>query len=168
MLPSQLVTFILLLVCILLIYKTMVIVPNDRTYVVERLGKHHATLQPGLAVIIPFIDRVVSRHSSEETQVNIADQECVTQDNKGLIFQSVIYLQVIDPVKASYGANSSIFALTKLAQTALSLVISQMPLDSIHKDNKKIKYAVMNTLSDSADIWGVKVVDYQTQFTTKT
>ncbi len=164
---SLLMLLIPIIVFTLLIYKSVVIVPNDRTYVVERLGKYHATLKPGLAILTPFIDRVVYRHNLQETQVNIPDQECVTQDNRLLVFQSVIYLQIIDPEKASFGSESAIFALTKLAQTALNLVISQMQWDTIHKEHEKIKHAVMNALSDSADIWGVKVVDYQIQLTTK-
>ena len=118
MAPTIIIIVLILFVLILLM-KTAYVVPQRTVYIIERLGKYSATLEAGFHILVPFIDRIAYRHSLKEVVVEVPPQSCITKDNISVEVDGILYMQVIDPVKASYGINNYIFASTQLAQTTM-------------------------------------------------
>src|SRR4026208_2131251 len=137
------------------------IVPQQSAYVVERLGRFHAVLEPGLNLIIPFLDRVAYRHSLKEVPLDVPEQICITKDNTQLTVDGIIYFQVVDPRLASYGSSDYIQAITQLAQTALRSVIGKMELDKTFESRDEINHHVVNVLDEAGRTWGIKVLRYE-------
>lgn len=137
------------------------IVPQQRAYVVERLGGFHAILQPGPKLIIPIIDKVVDRHDLREVPLDVPSQICITRDNTQLQVDGVLYYQVTDPKLASYGSSNYIIAITQLAQTTLRSVIGKLELDKTFEGREMINAAVVDVLDQAAATWGVKVLRYE-------
>lgn len=137
------------------------VVPQQSAWVVERFGKYNRTLQPGLSVLIPFMDRVAYRHSLKEIPMDVPSQVCITRDNTQLQVDGVIYFQVTDAMKASYGSSNFIFAITQLAQTSLRSVIGKLELDKTFEERDIINTQVVNALDEAASNWGVKVLRYE-------
>lgn len=137
------------------------IVPQQEAWVVERLGKYSQTLSPGLNFLIPFVDRVAYRHSLKEVALDVASQVCITKDNTTLTVDGVIYMQVTDPVKASYGSANYVVAVTQLAQTTLRSVIGKLELDRTFEEREMINATVVNELDQAALNWGVKLLRYE-------
>ena len=123
------VTIFLLIVAIVFVIKTINVVPQQHAWVVERLGKYHATLGPGLKIVLPFIDRIAYKHSLKEIPLDVPMQVCITKDNTQLEVDGILYFQVTDPMRASYGSSNYISAISQLAQTTLRSVIGRMELD---------------------------------------
>jgi len=136
-------------------------VPQQSAVVVERLGKYHATLVPGLNFLVPFIDRAAYRHSLKEVPLDVPSQVCITKDNTQLQVDGIIYFQVTDPMRASYGSSNYVFAITQLAQTLLRSVIGKMELDKTFEERDQINGAVVSALDEAAANWGVKVLRYE-------
>ncbi len=155
--------FIIALAILLIVFlaKSIYIVPQQHAYVVERLGKFHTVLQPGLAFIIPFIDNVRYRHLLKEIPLDIPSQICITKDNTQLQVDGIIYFQVTDPRLASYGSSDFVLAITQLAQTTLRSVIGRMELDKTFEERTAINSAVVAALDEAAINWGVKVLRYE-------
>lgn len=154
-------TLILLVAVLVFIVKAVKVVPQQNAYVVERLGRYHATLSPGLNFIIPFVDRVAYRHNLREIPLDVPSQICITKDNTQLKVDGILYFQVTDPQRASYGSSDYIMAITQLAQTTLRSVIGRMELDKTFEERDDINRTVVSALDEAAFTWGVKVLRYE-------
>jgi regulator of protease activity HflC (stomatin/prohibitin superfamily) len=137
------------------------IVPQQNAWIVERLGKFHAVLEPGLNVIVPFFDRIAYRHSLKEVPLDIPEQVCITRDNTQLAVDGIIYFQVMDPKLASYGTSSYELAISQLAQTALRSVIGKMELDKTFESRDDINRQIVEVLDEAGRTWGIKVLRYE-------
>ena len=155
--------FALVLVAVALLFAVqgIKVVPQQTAWVVERLGKFHAVLNPGLNIIIPFIDRVAYRHSLKEIPLDTPSQVCITRDNTQLTVDGVLYFQVTDPKRASYGTSNYVIAITQLAQTTLRSVIGRMELDKTFEERDAINNNVVSAIDEAAMNWGVKVLRYE-------
>src|SRR5690606_6257932 len=130
-------------------------------WVVERLGKYHATLTPGPTVVLPFIDRVAYKHILKEVPLDVPSQVCITRDNTQLQVDGILYFQVTDPMRASYGASNYVVAISQLAQTTLRSVIGRMELDRTFEERDSINASVVSALDEAALNWGVKALRYE-------
>ena len=155
------IALIILVVAIIFIVRTLKIVPQQNAWVVERLGKYDRTLTPGLNFLVPFVDRVAYKHSLKEVPLDVPSQVCITKDNTQLQVDGIIYFQVTDPMRASYGSSNYILAITQLAQTLLRSVIGKMELDKTFEERDAINASVVSALDDAAANWGVKVLRYE-------
>ena len=155
------VALVFLFVVIVFVARSIKVVPQQNAWVVERLGKYHATLTPGLNFLVPFVDRLAYRHSLKEIPLDVPSQVCITKDNTQLTVDGILYFQVTDPMRASYGASNYIVAITQLAQTTLRSVIGRMELDKTFEERGHINSAVVLSLDEAALNWGVKVLRYE-------
>ena len=158
-------TVIVMLVVLALVFifiiKAVTIVPQQHAWVVERLGKFHATLGPGLKIVIPFVDRIAYKHSLKEIPLDTPSQVCITKDNTQLAVDGVLFFQVTDPQRASYGSSNYIVAITQLAQTTLRSVIGKLELDKTFEEREFINHSVVSSIDEAAMNWGVKVLRYE-------
>ena len=159
--PVTTVSIAILVLAIVFAIKTLKIVPQQHAWVVERLGKFDRILMPGLNIIVPFIDRVAYKHELKEFPLDVPSQVCITRDNTQLQVDGVLYFQVTDPMRASYGSSNYITAITQLAQTSLRSVIGRMELDKTFEEREAINLAVVSVLDEAATNWGVKVLRYE-------
>ena len=155
------IAIVLLVIAAIFIFQTFKIVPQQNAWVVERLGKYDRTLTPGLKFVVPFIERVAYKHSLKEVPLDVPSQVCITKDNTQLQVDGIIYFQVTDPMRASYGSSNYIFAITQLAQTLLRSVIGKMELDKTFEERDTINASVVSALDEAASNWGVKVLRYE-------
>ena len=155
------IAFAILILAIVFAIKSLKIVPQQHAWVVERLGKYDRTLAPGLNVIVPFLDRVAYRHMLKEIPLDVPSQICITRDNTQLTVDGVLYFQVTDAMRASYGSSNYVAAITQLAQTTLRSVIGRMELDKTFEERDAINAAVVAALDEAARNWGVKVLRYE-------
>jgi len=137
------------------------IVPQQSAFVIERLGKFHGILQPGLNLIIPFLDRLAYQHSLKEVPLDVPEQVCITKDNTQLAVDGIIYYQVSDPRLASYGSSDYVLAITQLAQTALRSEVGKMELDKTFESREDINHRVVSVLDEAGRTWGIKVLRYE-------
>ncbi|MBC2769430.1 SPFH domain-containing protein [Pusillimonas minor] len=158
---SVFVTIVGLALAFIIIIKAIAIVPQQNAWVIERLGKYDRTLSPGAGFVIPFIERVAYKHSLKEIPLDVPSQICITKDNTQLQVDGVLYFQVTDPMRASYGSSNYISAITQLAQTTLRSVIGKMELDRTFEERDLINSAVVAALDEAALNWGVKVLRYE-------
>lgn len=142
-------------------FKMFKVVPQQEAHVVERLGKFHAVLNPGLNILVPFLDRIAYKHSLKEIPLDVPSQVCITRDNTQLTVDGILYFQVTDPKRASYGSSNYILAITQLAQTTLRSVIGRMELDKTFEEREDINRTVVASLDEAAVSWGVKVLRYE-------
>ena len=154
-------TLVLVVVAVLFAFQSVKVVPQQTAWVVERLGKFHAVLTPGLNFIIPFIDRVAYRHSLKEIPLDTPSQVCITRDNTQLTVDGVLFFQVTDPQRASYGTSNYVVAITQLAQTTLRSVVGRMELDKTFEERDLINKSVVSAIDEAALNWGVKVLRYE-------
>ena len=155
------VAVVFLIIAIVFVWQTFKIVPQQNAWVVERLGKFDRVLTPGLKFLIPFIERVSYRHSLKEVPLDVPSQVCITKDNTQLQVDGILFFQVTDPMRASYGSSNYIVAITQLAQTTLRSVIGKMELDKTFEERDAINASVVNALDEAALNWGVKVLRYE-------
>jgi regulator of protease activity HflC (stomatin/prohibitin superfamily) len=137
------------------------IVPQQHAWIKERLGKYAGTLGPGLRIIIPFVEKVAYKHSLKEIPLDVPSQVCITRDNTQLQVDGILYFQVTDPMRASYGSSNYIMAVTQLAQTSLRSVIGKLELDKTFEERDMINAQVVNAIDEAALNWGVKVLRYE-------
>ena len=137
------------------------VVPQQSAWVVERLGRFHAVLEPGLNIIVPFFDRVAYRHSLKEVPLDVPEQVCITKDNTQLSVDGILYYQVTDPRLASYGTSDYITAITQLAQTTLRSEVGKMELDKTFESRDEINKQIVSVLDEAGRSWGVKVLRYE-------
>ncbi|MFZ1891428.1 MAG: stomatin-like protein [Formosimonas sp.] len=159
----DLITFplIIIVLSVLFVLQAVKVVPQQNAWVLERFGKYQKTLLPGLNIIIPFMDRVAYKHSLKEVAMDVPSQVCITKDNTQLQVDGVLYFQVTDPMRASYGSSNFIFAITQLAQTSLRSVIGRLELDKTFEERDIINAHVVSVLDEAATNWGVKVLRYE-------
>jgi len=148
-------------IIVVLILMGVKVVPQQSAYVIERLGKFHEVLQPGINLIFPFIDKVAYKHSLKEQAIDIPEQICITKDNVQVTVDGVIFLQVTDAAKASYGISNYYFALSQLAQTTIRSEIGKIDLDKTFEERTNINKAVVSAIDEAAIAWGVKVLRYE-------
>ena len=154
-------SMVLVVVALVFVVQCIKVVPQQTAWVVERLGKFHAVLNPGLNIIVPFIDRVAYKHSLKEVPLDTPSQVCITKDNTQLTVDGVLFFQVTDPQRASYGTSNYIIAITQLAQTTLRSVIGRMELDKTFEERDIINRSVVSAIDEAALNWGVKVLRYE-------
>ncbi|MDR2196125.1 MAG: paraslipin [Gallionellaceae bacterium] len=155
------IALLLLVIAAVFIARSIKVVPQQNAWVVERLGKYHASLAPGLNFLVPFIDNVVYKHSLKEIPLDVPSQICITRDNTQLQVDGILYFQVTDPMRASYGSSNYVVAITQLAQTSLRSVIGKLELDKTFEERDTINAQVVQAIDEAALNWGVKVLRYE-------
>ncbi len=161
---NQTLFFVVLAIAILaivVIAKTAVVVPQQSAYIVEMLGKYSRTISAGFHILIPFVERIAYKHSLKEQAVDIPEQVCITKDNVQVGIDGVLYLQVLEPSRASYGISDYGFAISQLAQTTLRSEIGKIDLDRTFEERATINANVVSELDKATDPWGVKVLRYE-------
>jgi regulator of protease activity HflC (stomatin/prohibitin superfamily) len=148
-------------IAVIVLAKTAVVVPQQNAFVVESLGKYSRTLRAGFHILIPFIERAAYKHSLKELAIDIDEQICITKDNVQVGVDGVLYLQVLDPGRASYGITNYVFAISQLAQTTLRSEIGKIDLDKTFEERGAINSNVVSELDKASDPWGVKVLRYE-------
>ena len=157
-------TFILVGVIFLgfiLIVSMIKIVPQRTAIIVERLGKYRATFTAGFQILIPFIDKVRYRQTLKEQAIDVAPQICITRDNIAVEVDGILYLQVLDPEKASYGIDNYKFASIQIAQTTMRSVIGRLELDKTFEERETINVSIVEAVDKASEPWGVKVTRYE-------
>lgn len=157
-------SFVLLLLSIFIfiaIVKMAKIVPNQWAYVIERLGKYSRTLSAGFHLLFPFLDKIAYKHSLKEKAIDVPPQTCITKDNISVEIDGVLYIRVVDPVKASYGITNYKFAITQLAQTTMRSEIGKIELDVTFESRENINASIVDAVDEASDPWGIKVTRYE-------
>ena len=152
---------LLIVIAVIFVSRAIKIVPQQSAWVVERLGKYHSSLAPGLNILVPFIDKVAYKHSLREIPMDVPSQVCITRDNTQLQVDGILYFQVTDPMRASYGSSNYLMAVTQLAQTSLRSVIGKLELDKTFEERDIINAQVVQAIDEAALNWGVKVLRYE-------
>ena len=155
------IALVILVIAIIFVVRSIKFVPQQNAWVVERMGKYHSSLTPGLNFLVPFIDRVAYKHSLKEIPLDVPSQVCITRDNTQLTVDGILYFQVTDPMRASYGSSNYIIAVTQLAQTSLRSVIGKLELDKTFEERDIINAQVVAAIDEAALNWGVKVLRYE-------
>ncbi len=155
------IAIVVLAIAAIFISRTLKVVPQQHAWVIERLGKYHGTLTPGLNFLVPFIDRVAYKHVLKEIPLDIPSQVCITRDNTQLQVDGILYFQVTDAMRASYGSSNYIMAISQLAQTSLRSVIGKLELDKTFEERNIINAQVVAAIDEAALNWGVKVLRYE-------
>lgn len=143
------------------VLKCVRIVPQKQAFIVERLGKYHSTLDAGLHLLMPLIDRVAYKHTLKEQAIDVPPQQCITRDNITVEVDGILYLQVMDPAKASYGIGNYLFATTQLAQTTMRSEMGKLDLDRSFEERMQINGAIVEAVDKASDPWGIKVTRYE-------
>ena len=155
------ISIILLIIAVVFITQSVKVVPQQHAWVVERLGKYNGTLLPGLNFLVPFVDKVAYKHLLKEVPLDIPSQVCITRDNTQLQVDGILYFQVTDAMRASYGSSNYITAISQLAQTSLRSVIGKLELDKTFEERDIINAQVVQAIDEAALNWGVKVLRYE-------
>lgn len=151
----------LIIFIIIVFFQTIKIVPQRAAFIVERLGKYSQTLEAGFHMLIPFVDKVAYKHSLKEQALDVAAQICITRDNVSVEVDGILYVQVIDPMRASYGINNFQYAVTQLAQTTMRSVIGKLELDRTFEERDTINVSIIEAVDHASEPWGVKVTRYE-------
>ena len=155
------IALVLVIIAVIFITRSVKVVPQQHAWVVERLGKYHGTLTPGLNILVPFVDKVAYKHILKEIPLDIPSQVCITRDNTQLQVDGILYFQVTDAMRASYGSSNYIMAISQLAQTSLRSVIGKLELDKTFEERAIINSQVVAAIDEAALNWGVKVLRYE-------
>jgi regulator of protease activity HflC (stomatin/prohibitin superfamily) len=152
---------ILAFIVLVAVLKTAIVVPQKTAFIVERLGKYRTTLEAGFHVLMPFFDKIAYRHTLKEQAIDVPPQECITKDNIAVSVDGILYMQVMDPVKASYGIGNYLFATTQLAQTTMRSEMGKLDLDRSFEERTSINAAIVAAVDKASDPWGIKVTRYE-------
>jgi len=155
------VVLIIAVLVVIVIAKTATVVPQQSAYVIEKLGSYSRTLHAGFHILVPFVERIAYKHNLKEEAMDIPEQVCITRDNVQVGVDGVLYLQVLDPAKASYGITNYRFAIIQLAQTTLRSEIGKIELDRTFEERATINMHVVAELDKASAPWGVKVLRYE-------
>ena len=158
---SSIFVAIVAFVVLVAVLKTAIVVPQKAALIVERLGKYRCTLEAGFHILVPFIDRVAYRHTLKEQAIDVPPQECITKDNIAVSVDGILYMQVMDPAKASYGIGNYLFATTQLAQTTMRSEMGKLDLDRSFEERTSINAAIVAAVDKASDPWGIKVTRYE-------
>lgn len=142
-------------------FKTVRIVPQRQAFIVERLGKYSRTLEAGFHILVPFLDRIAYKRSLKEEAMDVPQQTCITRDNVSIGVDGILYLQVVDPMKSSYGIDDYKYAVSQLAQTTMRSMFGTFDLDDTFEARETINARVVNAIDEASDAWGVKVTRYE-------
>ncbi|WP_088332729.1 slipin family protein [Lacimicrobium sp. SS2-24] len=153
-------TFLLLFVLVLL-KSSIIFVPQNRAYLIERFGKYQSTREAGLNFIMPFIDRIAADRSLKEQAVDVPEQSAITKDNISLKVDGVLYFRVLDPYKATYGVDNYVFAVTQLAQTTMRSELGKMELDKTFEERDLLNTNIVASINDASGPWGIQVMRYE-------
>lgn len=148
---------VLILLALVLAYNIIKIVPQSEMWVVERLGRYNKTLQPGLSVLIPFIERVVNRVNMKEILIDIPQQDIISKDNASVSIDAVCFIRITDPYKATYQVDNLEYAIENLALVNIRNELGKMELDEILSSREVLNSAITNQIDDATNPWGVKV-----------
>lgn len=159
--PLTVIIIAILVFVLIAFVKTIRIVPQREAFIVERLGKYSATLEAGFHILIPFIDRVAYKHTLKEQALDVKPQVCITKDNIAVEVDGILYLQVVDPKKASYGIDNYMFASIQIAQTTMRSVMGKLELDKTFEERDVINSAIVAAVDKASDPWGVKITRYE-------
>ncbi|MCX6556421.1 MAG: paraslipin [Candidatus Aminicenantes bacterium] len=159
--PTVIVLAVLAFFIFITILRTAIVVPNQVVYVIERLGKYSRTLGAGFHILVPFIDRVAYRHILKEQAVDVPPQNCITKDNISVEIDGILYMRVIDPVKASYGIMDYRFAIIQLAQTTMRSEIGKIELDRTFESRENVNVSIVNSIDEASAPWGIKLTRYE-------
>ncbi len=151
----------IIILALIIFFRTIRIVPQKVAFIIERLGKYHSTLEAGFHVLIPFLDKVAYKHTLKEQAIDVPPQVCITKDNISVEVDGILYMQCVDPKKASYGINNYQFASTQLAQTTMRSVIGKLDLDKTFEERDTINSVIVEAVDKASDPWGVKVTRYE-------
>lgn len=151
----------LILLALIILFSSIKVVPQRKAYIVERLGKYRTTFLAGFNLVFPFIDKVQYRHTLKEQAIDVASQTCITKDNISVEVDGILYLQVIDPMKASYGIDNYQFASIQIAQTTMRSIIGKLELDRTFEERETINNLIVEAVDKASDPWGVKVTRYE-------
>lgn len=146
---------------IFLVVKTAKVVPQRQVFIIERLGKYNKTLSAGFHILIPILDKVAYKHSLKEIALDVPSQSCITKDNIAIEVDGVLYMQVLDPKKASYGIENYFYAATQLAQTTLRSEIGKLELDKTFEERESINGNLIIALDKATEAWGIKITRYE-------
>jgi regulator of protease activity HflC (stomatin/prohibitin superfamily) len=159
--PGQFIALIVVFFVIVTLFKCVRIVPQKSAFIIERLGKYHATLEAGFHLLMPIIDRVAYKHTLKEQAIDVPPQMCITRDNISVEVDGILYLMVMDAAKASYGIANYLFASTQLAQTTMRSEMGKLELDRSFEERTHINSAIVEAVDKASDPWGVKVTRYE-------
>ena len=148
-------------VLLIIMFKFVVVVPQNMAYVIERLGKYSSTKEAGFHLLIPFLDKVAYKHSLKERAIDVPAQQAITKDNVSLGIDGVLYMRIMDPKAASYGVEHLEFAITQLAQTTMRAEIGKISLDQTFESRENINSEVTQAIDEASNVWGTKVLRYE-------
>ena len=157
MTASTIILILLSLFVLIAFLSTFKVVPQRSAYIVERLGKYSRTLEAGFHILIPFIDKIAYRQNQKEQAIDVASQTCITKDNIAVEVDGILYLQVIDPQKASYGIDNYKFAVVQISQTTMRSIIGKMELDKTFEERETVNASIVDAVDKASDPWGIKV-----------
>lgn len=141
--------------------KCIRIVPQKSAYIVERFGKYHCTLEAGLHFLLPVVDKVAYKHTLKEQALDVPPQQCITRDNITVEVDGILYVMVLDPVRASYGISNYMFATVQIAQTTMRSVVGKLELDRTFEERERINGAIVDAVDKASEPWGIKVARYE-------
>ncbi len=159
--PSTVILIVLILFVLIAFLSTFKVVPQRSVFIVERLGKYSRSLEAGFHILIPFIDKIAYKQNLKEQALDVAPQICITKDNIAVEVDGVLYLQVMDPQKASYGIDNYRFAVIQISQTTMRSVIGRMELDKTFEERETVNATIVNAVDKASEPWGIKVSRYE-------
>jgi len=159
--PVTIILIAVIVFALIVFFKTIRIVPQKMAFVVEKLGKYSTTLEAGFHILVPFLDKVSYKHTLKEQAVDVPPQACITKDNIAVEVDGILYMQVVDAKKASYGISNYAFAATQLAQTTMRSVMGKLDLDKTFEERETINSVIVDAVDKASDPWGVKVTRYE-------
>ncbi len=159
--PTAIILIGIIIFIFIMFISTIKIVPQRQAFIVERLGKYRTALQAGFHIILPFVDKVSYKHSLKEQAIDVASQTCITKDNISVEVDGILYLQVMDPKKASYGIDNYHYASIQIAQTTMRSIIGKMELDKTFEERDAINTTIVAAVDKASDPWGVKITRYE-------
>lgn len=152
--------FVLIFVIVVL-KSSIVFVPQNRAFMIERFGKYQSTREAGLNFILPFIDSIGADRSLKEQAVDVPSQSAITRDNISLLVDGVLYFRVLEPYKATYGVDDYVFAVTQLAQTTMRSELGKMELDKTFEERDQLNAHIVASINEAAAPWGIQVLRYE-------
>lgn len=161
MTAGTIILIILIIFLLVAFLSTFKVVPQRSVYIVERLGKYSRTLDAGFHILIPFIDKIAYRQNLKEQAIDVASQICITKDNIAVEVDGILYLQVIDPQKASYGIDNYKFAVVQISQTTMRSIIGKMELDRTFEERETVNGSIVEAVDKASGPWGIKVSRYE-------
>lgn len=154
-------SFVLLFIAAVAVWSTIKIVPQQQAWIIEKLGRFDRKLEPGLNILLPFLEKAAYKHSLKEQALDVHEQTAITRDNVTLLLDGVIYVKIIDAVNASYGVSDPIYAIIQLAQTTMRAEIGRITMDQTFEDREQLNANIVATINEAAQSWGVQCMRYE-------